>query len=174
MWRASRPNICLRSPVSVSVTVSEMTPPLGAAAAAVLLAAALLAAGAAGGGGAGGATTAALSTGLGAVAGFAIAGFLAGFGCGTGVWAETDHPIESPASRQSSVRDDMCVLLPSNATAGRELDQGLLSFSMAAPSEVTQLLVDWQNGSPEALQRLIPLVYGELRAIAGPYLSQER
>jgi len=45
---------------------------------------------------------------------------------------------------------------------------------MAAPSEVTQLLVDWQNGSPEALERLMPLVYGELRAIAGRYLSRER
>jgi RNA polymerase sigma factor (TIGR02999 family) len=45
---------------------------------------------------------------------------------------------------------------------------------MPASSEVTQLLVDWQNGSPEALERLMPLVYGELRAIAGRYLSRER
>jgi len=45
---------------------------------------------------------------------------------------------------------------------------------MPAPSEVTQLLVDWQNGSAEALDRLMPLVYGELRAMAGRYLSHER
>ena len=45
---------------------------------------------------------------------------------------------------------------------------------MPAPSEVTQLLVEWQNGSPQALERLMPLVYGELRAIAGRYLSRER
>jgi RNA polymerase sigma factor (TIGR02999 family) len=42
------------------------------------------------------------------------------------------------------------------------------------PSEVTQLLVDWQNGSAEALDRLMPLVYSELRAIANRYLSRER
>jgi RNA polymerase sigma factor (TIGR02999 family) len=42
------------------------------------------------------------------------------------------------------------------------------------PSEVTQLLVDWQNGSVEALDRLMPLVYTELRAIANRYLSRER
>jgi RNA polymerase sigma factor (TIGR02999 family) len=45
---------------------------------------------------------------------------------------------------------------------------------MPASSEVTQLLVEWQNGSPQALERLMPLVYGELRAIARRYLSRER
>ena len=38
---------------------------------------------------------------------------------------------------------------------------------------VTQLLVEWQNGSRKALDRLIPLVYEELRTIAGRYLSRE-
>jgi RNA polymerase sigma factor (TIGR02999 family) len=42
------------------------------------------------------------------------------------------------------------------------------------PSEVTRLLVDWQNGSAEALDQLMPLVYSELRAIANRYLSRER
>src|SRR5512140_2370608 len=41
------------------------------------------------------------------------------------------------------------------------------------PEAVTQLLVEWQNGSHEALARLMPLVYEELRAIAGRYLSRE-
>ena len=50
----------------------------------------------------------------------------------------------------------------------------LLSCTMPAASEVTQLLVEWQNGSQEALDRLMPLVYGELRAIAGRHLSRER
>ena len=45
---------------------------------------------------------------------------------------------------------------------------------MPAPSDVTQLLVDWQNGSAEALDRLMPLVYAELRAIASRYMSGER
>src|SRR4051812_3279101 len=50
----------------------------------------------------------------------------------------------------------------------------LLSCTMPAPSEVTQLLVEWQNGSAEALDRLMPLVYGELHAIAARHLSRER
>jgi RNA polymerase sigma factor (TIGR02999 family) len=38
---------------------------------------------------------------------------------------------------------------------------------------VTRMLVEWQNGNQEALDRLIPLVYRELRAIAGRYLARE-
>jgi RNA polymerase sigma-70 factor (ECF subfamily) len=43
----------------------------------------------------------------------------------------------------------------------------------SSPESVTQLLVQWQSGSQEALNRLMPLVYEELRAIAGRYLSRE-
>jgi RNA polymerase sigma factor (TIGR02999 family) len=42
-----------------------------------------------------------------------------------------------------------------------------------APESVTQLLVEWQNGSQQALEQLMPLVYAELRAIAGRYFSRE-
>lgn len=42
-----------------------------------------------------------------------------------------------------------------------------------APETVTQLLVAWQQGSQQALNQLMPLVYAELRAIAGRYLSHE-
>src|SRR5436190_2047658 len=45
---------------------------------------------------------------------------------------------------------------------------------MPASSPVTELLVAWQNGSEGALEQLMPLVYAELRAIAGRYLSRER
>lgn len=38
---------------------------------------------------------------------------------------------------------------------------------------VTRLLVEWQKGDQQALDSLIPLVYQELRAIAGRYLSRE-
>jgi RNA polymerase sigma factor (TIGR02999 family) len=38
---------------------------------------------------------------------------------------------------------------------------------------VTRLLVEWQNGDQKALESLIPLVYHELRVIAGGYLSRE-
>ena len=42
-----------------------------------------------------------------------------------------------------------------------------------APEAVTRLLVEWQNGSQKALDRLMPLVYEELRGIASRYLSRE-
>jgi RNA polymerase sigma-70 factor (ECF subfamily) len=41
------------------------------------------------------------------------------------------------------------------------------------PEAVTQLLAEWQKGDQNALDRLLPLVYGELRAIARRYLSRE-
>jgi RNA polymerase sigma factor (TIGR02999 family) len=41
------------------------------------------------------------------------------------------------------------------------------------PEGVTRLLVEWQNGDQKALDSLIPLVYQELRSIAGRYLSRE-
>lgn len=46
---------------------------------------------------------------------------------------------------------------------------------MAAPSpkEVTRLLVDWGNGDQAALDDLIPLVYEELRRMAGRYMRRE-
>jgi RNA polymerase sigma factor (TIGR02999 family) len=39
---------------------------------------------------------------------------------------------------------------------------------------VTQLLHRWKNGNQEALDQLMPLVYDELRRLAGRYLSAER
>jgi RNA polymerase sigma factor (TIGR02999 family) len=45
-----------------------------------------------------------------------------------------------------------------------------------APSshEVTRLLADWRGGDQEALDRLMALVYDELRRIAGRYMRGER
>jgi RNA polymerase sigma factor (TIGR02999 family) len=40
--------------------------------------------------------------------------------------------------------------------------------------DVTELLVEWSKGSEEALQKLVPLVYRELRRLAGEYLRRER
>ena len=42
------------------------------------------------------------------------------------------------------------------------------------PGEVTGLLVAWKNGSPEALDQLIPIVYTELRQLARHQLRGER
>jgi RNA polymerase sigma factor (TIGR02999 family) len=41
-------------------------------------------------------------------------------------------------------------------------------------SPVTDLLVRWRAGDADALESLIPLVYGELRSLAHHYLRQER
>jgi RNA polymerase sigma factor (TIGR02999 family) len=40
--------------------------------------------------------------------------------------------------------------------------------------DVTQLLVNWSKGDQSALDELMPLVYGELRRLAGAYLRRER
>jgi len=45
---------------------------------------------------------------------------------------------------------------------------------MSGTHEVTQLLADWGNGDPQAVHRLIPLVYAELHRLAAGYLRRER
>lgn len=42
------------------------------------------------------------------------------------------------------------------------------------PGDVSQLLVAWRHGSDDALERLTPLVYGELRRLAQHYVNGER
>lgn len=42
------------------------------------------------------------------------------------------------------------------------------------PNQVTQLLRAWRNGDQAAFERLLPLVYDELRRLAGHYLRGER
>jgi RNA polymerase sigma factor (TIGR02999 family) len=42
------------------------------------------------------------------------------------------------------------------------------------PAGVTQLLLAWSQGDERALQKLIPMVYGELRRLAHRYMSRER
>lgn len=44
----------------------------------------------------------------------------------------------------------------------------------ASQIEVTQLLLDWSNGDKEALDKLVPVVYQELRRLAGYYMRRER
>jgi RNA polymerase sigma factor (TIGR02999 family) len=47
---------------------------------------------------------------------------------------------------------------------------------MSVPStlEITQLLVAWNNGDQAALERLTPLVHGELHQLAKRYMAGER
>ena len=43
-----------------------------------------------------------------------------------------------------------------------------------SPDEVTQLLLDWSSGDKAALDKLMPLVYEELRRLAHHYMGRER
>ena len=40
--------------------------------------------------------------------------------------------------------------------------------------DVTRLLIEWTGGSQHAMEELLPLVYDELRRLAGSYLRRER
>ncbi|MGB7923355.1 MAG: sigma-70 family RNA polymerase sigma factor [Pyrinomonadaceae bacterium] len=44
----------------------------------------------------------------------------------------------------------------------------------STPTGVTQLLIDWGNGDESAPDEMLPLVYEELRRLAGYYMSRER
>ncbi len=46
-------------------------------------------------------------------------------------------------------------------------------MTTTAPQEVTQLLIAWSNGDQTALDKLIPLVYAELRRLARRYMDKE-
>jgi RNA polymerase sigma factor (TIGR02999 family) len=46
--------------------------------------------------------------------------------------------------------------------------------SATSPGEVTRLLIDWSNGNRQALDRLVPLVYRELRRLSHHFLRRQR
>src|SRR6478672_10866155 len=50
----------------------------------------------------------------------------------------------------------------------------MTAVASAPTPDVTQLLVDWEHGDKFALDRLMPLVYRELRKVAARYLRNER
>ena len=47
-------------------------------------------------------------------------------------------------------------------------------MTRAEPGEITRLLRDWGSGDRAALDRLVPLIYAELRRMAGNYMRRER
>lgn len=47
-------------------------------------------------------------------------------------------------------------------------------IASAPQQHVTRMLIDWSNGDRDAPQRLMPLVYEELRQLARHYLQRER
>jgi RNA polymerase sigma-70 factor, ECF subfamily len=46
-------------------------------------------------------------------------------------------------------------------------------MTVLSPQEVTQLLQAWSQGEESALQKLVPLVYGELHRLAHCYMGRE-
>ncbi|WP_047495137.1 ECF-type sigma factor [Terriglobus sp. TAA 43] len=44
----------------------------------------------------------------------------------------------------------------------------------AVPGEITQLLIKWKDGEPQAFEELMPLVYPHLREVAAAYVRRER
>src|SRR5579862_9842181 len=53
-------------------------------------------------------------------------------------------------------------------------DLGRKHLQRGPSNQVTDLLVRWRRGDQAALDLLMPLVYRELRQIAGHYLKSER
>jgi RNA polymerase sigma factor (TIGR02999 family) len=47
-------------------------------------------------------------------------------------------------------------------------------MTMEVPANFTQLLSEWRTGQPQALERLTPLVYDELRRLARSHMRTER
>jgi len=45
---------------------------------------------------------------------------------------------------------------------------------MSSHTNVTQMLLEWRGGNEDALERLMPMVYDELRRLAGHYMKSER
>ena len=45
---------------------------------------------------------------------------------------------------------------------------------MSSATNVTQMLLKWRGGDEDALERLMPMVYDELRRLAGHYMKTER
>ena len=48
------------------------------------------------------------------------------------------------------------------------------SNGMSVPDDVTQILKNWSDGDSDAPEKLMPLVYEELRRLARSYLARER
>src|SRR5438093_12936558 len=50
----------------------------------------------------------------------------------------------------------------------------MLPAFMRTPREITRMLAYWSSGDQAALDKLLPLVYDELRRLASNYMRRER
>jgi len=54
------------------------------------------------------------------------------------------------------------------------LTKSARQYDQPSPEEITGLLLDWGNGNKAALDRIVPLVYRELRRLAHRQMRRER
>ena len=66
------------------------------------------------------------------------------------------------------------MLFRSPAAAGRASPFGIHCYVMERGEDVTRLLSEWRNGNQEALEALTPIIYNELRRLAGLSMKKER
>lgn len=59
-------------------------------------------------------------------------------------------------------------------TGGKNVEFRLILDRMRSAEGITELLIDWGKGDQAALEKLMPLVYNELRRLASNYLRRER
>jgi RNA polymerase sigma-70 factor (ECF subfamily) len=104
-------------------------------------------------------------------------------------WATYDHaPGDAPTQMDASRRDVVSLLLERGArhhifsamavgdldTTCRAVECGTMLQQMADSVEVTALLRAWADGQPGAADRLVPVIYQQLRRRAAAYLRGER
>lgn len=66
---------------------------------------------------------------------------------------------------------------PDGDIIGPVLSQTFQPWSLqvtSSPNSITQLLIEWREGDETALDRLMPLVYAEMRRMAHRYMRRER
>jgi RNA polymerase sigma factor (TIGR02999 family) len=79
----------------------------------------------------------------------------------------SDTKVRTP----SSGGDNVCL---GQTLIQRQFTVAVSEMTMQVPADFTQLLTEWRSGNPQALDRLTPLVYDELRRLARGYMRAER
>lgn len=84
--------------------------------------------------------------------------------------------IPRAVSRYNCVRKNAVIILY-NRKEFTEIKEEVgddAAMPSESPGPVTRLLQEWQDGNAEASERLVPLVYAELRRLAAGYIRAER
>lgn len=83
--------------------------------------------------------------------------------------------IDSPSVETGLLRPKNSIPLRSEAgRAGGRLSGKMKTVQSKQGDEVTRLLTEWRNGSQQALEALTPIIYAELRRLAGLSMKHER